>query len=148
VEYRERATAIVEWRAADDDEAERLVEAARCGRMQVTYKHHPLYTFVKDKRKGQTKGEGVNAFGGKWYAISPAGTKILPPPRGMEFRRTTVATMTPITTAGQATAMETSDPLIDGSRWLFVVAATMVAIFGLWGGSANGSTRTSRDRSP
>jgi predicted lipoprotein with Yx(FWY)xxD motif len=46
------------------------------GRLQVTYKHHPLYTFVKDKRAGQTNGEGVNAFGGSWDAISPAGTKI------------------------------------------------------------------------
>jgi len=52
------------------------------GRMQVTYKHHPLYTFVKDKRKGQTKGEGVDAFGGKWYAVSPAGTKVVHRPAG------------------------------------------------------------------
>jgi len=28
------------------------------GRLQVTYNHHPLYTFVKDTRKGQTNGEG------------------------------------------------------------------------------------------
>ena len=27
------------------------------GRLQVTYNHHPLYTFVKDTRKGQTNGE-------------------------------------------------------------------------------------------
>ena len=42
------------------------------GRRQVTYNHHPLYTFVKDKSKGQTKGEGVSAFGSKWYAVSPS----------------------------------------------------------------------------
>jgi predicted lipoprotein with Yx(FWY)xxD motif len=47
------------------------------GRMQVTYNHHPLYTFVKDKKQGQTSGEGVNAFGAKWYAVSPAGAKIV-----------------------------------------------------------------------
>jgi hypothetical protein len=35
VEHRERATVIVEWRAADDDEAERLVEAARRGVLLV-----------------------------------------------------------------------------------------------------------------
>ena len=52
------------------------------GRRQVTYNHHPLYTFVKDKKKGQTKGEGVNAFGAKWYAISPAGGKIRQQPAG------------------------------------------------------------------
>ena len=28
------------------------------GRRQVTYNHHPLYTFVKDTKKGQTHGEG------------------------------------------------------------------------------------------
>jgi predicted lipoprotein with Yx(FWY)xxD motif len=32
------------------------------GRLQVTYNHHPLYTFVKDTRKGQTNGEEVDAF--------------------------------------------------------------------------------------
>ena len=52
------------------------------GRLQVTYNHHPLYTFVKDKSKGQTKGEGVSAFGSKWYAVSPAGAKVTPKPAG------------------------------------------------------------------
>jgi len=47
------------------------------GRLQVTYNHHPLYTFVKDKRKGQTNGEGVNAFGATWYAVSTAGGKVV-----------------------------------------------------------------------
>ncbi len=46
------------------------------GRLQVTYNHHPLYTFVKDKSKGQTNGEGVNAFGAEWYALSPSGAKV------------------------------------------------------------------------
>jgi hypothetical protein len=46
----------------------------------VTYNHHPLYTFVKDKKAGQTNGEGVNAFGGAWHAISPTGTKVEPKP--------------------------------------------------------------------
>ena len=46
------------------------------GRLQVTYKHHPLYTFVKDTSKGQTNGEGVNAFGAEWDALSPAGAKV------------------------------------------------------------------------
>ena len=43
------------------------------GRLQVTYKHHPLYTFAKDTKKGQTNGEGITAFGGQWHAVSPAG---------------------------------------------------------------------------
>jgi predicted lipoprotein with Yx(FWY)xxD motif len=46
------------------------------GRLQVTYNHHPLYTFAKDKNKGQTSGEGVNAFGGEWDVVSPAGARV------------------------------------------------------------------------
>src|SRR4029077_9025625 len=46
------------------------------GRLQVTYNHSPLYTFVKDTKAGQTNGEGVNAFGASWDAMTPAGTKI------------------------------------------------------------------------
>ena len=46
------------------------------GRLQVTYNHHPLYTFYKDTRKGQTKGEGLDFFGGEWYAVSPAGKTV------------------------------------------------------------------------
>jgi predicted lipoprotein with Yx(FWY)xxD motif len=49
------------------------------GRLQVTYNHHPLYTFVKDTKAGQTNGEGVNAFGAVWDAVSPAGAKIPKP---------------------------------------------------------------------
>jgi predicted lipoprotein with Yx(FWY)xxD motif len=49
------------------------------GRLQVTYNHHPLYTFVKDKKAGQTNGEGVNAFGAAWDAMSPAGATIEKP---------------------------------------------------------------------
>jgi len=46
------------------------------GRMQVTYNHHPLYLFVQDTKKGQTSGEGLNAFGAHWYAVSPAGAAL------------------------------------------------------------------------
>ena len=46
------------------------------GRLQVTYNHHPLYTFVKDTRKGQTNGEEVDAFGAEWYAVSAAGAQV------------------------------------------------------------------------
>jgi predicted lipoprotein with Yx(FWY)xxD motif len=46
------------------------------GRLQVTYNHHPLYTFVKDTRKGETNGEELNVFGAEWYAISAAGSKV------------------------------------------------------------------------
>jgi predicted lipoprotein with Yx(FWY)xxD motif len=46
------------------------------GRMQVTYNRRPLYTFVKDTKKGQTHGEGLTAFGAQWNAVSPAGSKV------------------------------------------------------------------------
>jgi predicted lipoprotein with Yx(FWY)xxD motif len=46
------------------------------GKLQVTYKGHPLYTFVNDKSAGQTTGEGSNAFGAKWYALAPSGATI------------------------------------------------------------------------
>ena len=46
------------------------------GRLQVTYNHHPLYTFVKDTRKGQTNGEALDVFGAEWYAVSTAGARV------------------------------------------------------------------------
>src|SRR5579884_3032924 len=39
------------------------------GTTQVTYKGHPLYTFLEDARAGQTKGEGSKNFGASWYAL-------------------------------------------------------------------------------
>jgi len=46
------------------------------GKLQVTYKGHPLYTFQLDKKAGQTTGEGSNNFGAKWYALAPSGATI------------------------------------------------------------------------
>jgi hypothetical protein len=43
----------------------------------VTYNRHPVYTFVKDTKQGQTNGEGLSAFGGTWDALSPAGAKVV-----------------------------------------------------------------------
>lgn len=46
------------------------------GRLQVTYRHHPLYRYAGDSSKGQTNGQGLNESGGLWWVLSPAGNKI------------------------------------------------------------------------
>ena len=46
------------------------------GKPQVTYNGHPLYRFAKDENPGDANGEGLNAFGGNWYVLSPAGTMV------------------------------------------------------------------------
>jgi predicted lipoprotein with Yx(FWY)xxD motif len=40
---------------------------------QVTYNQHPLYYYQGDSGAGQQNGQGVDAFGAKWYAVTPAG---------------------------------------------------------------------------
>jgi predicted lipoprotein with Yx(FWY)xxD motif len=46
------------------------------GTTQVTYAGHPLYRFINDKAAGEATGQGVNAFGGPWYVVSPSGAQI------------------------------------------------------------------------
>jgi predicted lipoprotein with Yx(FWY)xxD motif len=46
------------------------------GTTQVTYNKHPLYTFVGDQgKRGATTGEGLEAFGAKWYVVAAKGTE-------------------------------------------------------------------------
>ena len=52
------------------------------GARQVTYNGHPLYLFKGDGKAGDTKGEALNAFGGNWYALSPAGNEVQAPSSG------------------------------------------------------------------
>lgn len=47
----------------------------RDGTIQLTYAGHPLYRYSRD-RSGEFNGNGVEAFGGKWYAIRPSGEKL------------------------------------------------------------------------
>jgi predicted lipoprotein with Yx(FWY)xxD motif len=49
------------------------------GSIGVTYGGHPLYTFIKDTKAGQTAGQGVNAFGGLWYVVATNGKAITKP---------------------------------------------------------------------
>lgn len=46
------------------------------GAAQVTYNGHPLYRFSGDAKAGETNGEGIDAFGSEWYAVSTSGDKI------------------------------------------------------------------------
>ena len=47
------------------------------GKLQVTYHGHPLYRFSGDTGAGQTTGEGLTDFGGRWYAVSAAGSAVV-----------------------------------------------------------------------
>jgi predicted lipoprotein with Yx(FWY)xxD motif len=46
------------------------------GGPQMTYNGHPLYLYSADKKPGDTKGEGLTAFGGSWFALTPAGAQL------------------------------------------------------------------------
>ena len=65
------------------------------GSLQVTYNKHPLYTYVLDKRAGQTKGERVSAFGARWYAVSATGRAVVKAPTTGTSTSTTTTTPYP-----------------------------------------------------
>jgi len=43
------------------------------GTAQVAYNGHPLYYYSGDSGAGQLNGQGVDAFGAKWFVVTPAG---------------------------------------------------------------------------
>jgi predicted lipoprotein with Yx(FWY)xxD motif len=45
------------------------------GTTQVTYAGHPLYTYVEDKKPGDSKGNDFSSFGAQWYALEPSGAE-------------------------------------------------------------------------
>jgi len=47
-----------------------LATAKRGSKLQVTYKGHPLYTYVGDAKPGQATGEGSEGF---WFVVTAAG---------------------------------------------------------------------------
>jgi predicted lipoprotein with Yx(FWY)xxD motif len=47
------------------------------GRRQVVYAGHPLYRYSGDAAAGDTTGEGLDTFGGRWWLVSPSGRKIV-----------------------------------------------------------------------
>jgi predicted lipoprotein with Yx(FWY)xxD motif len=48
------------------------------GSLEVTYDRWPLYTWVGDTRPGVATGEGLDQFGGYWYALRPDGAAVKP----------------------------------------------------------------------
>jgi predicted lipoprotein with Yx(FWY)xxD motif len=43
---------------------------------QVVFKGHPVYYFAGDSATGDTKGEGLNDFGGLWTMVTPSGAAL------------------------------------------------------------------------
>jgi predicted lipoprotein with Yx(FWY)xxD motif len=46
------------------------------GTTQVTYHGHPVYRYIGDQKPGDTNGQGVSAFGARWYAVNPGGRRL------------------------------------------------------------------------
>ena len=46
------------------------------GTTQLTYNGHPVYLFAQDQKAGETKGQGVSAFGAAWFALNSAGNQV------------------------------------------------------------------------
>ena len=65
------------------------------GTRQLTYNKHPLYTYKLDTGAGQTNGEGLKAFGARWYAVSRDGSAVKPGSGGTTSTTTTTGCTTP-----------------------------------------------------
>jgi predicted lipoprotein with Yx(FWY)xxD motif len=46
------------------------------GARQVVYNGRPLYRYEPDTAAGQTRGQGVSAFGARWYVVAASGRVI------------------------------------------------------------------------
>jgi predicted lipoprotein with Yx(FWY)xxD motif len=82
------------------------------GSTQATYNGHPLYTFIKDTGPGTDKGNGVNAFGGLWHALTVSGSAV---PASISFGRSSHhhhsrATHAAVTTPPASPAMAPAQP--------------------------------------
>src|SRR5438132_13148108 len=49
----------------------------RDGSSQVTYRGHPLYYYIGDRRPGQVLCQDVEEFGGRWYVLTRRGSAVL-----------------------------------------------------------------------
>jgi predicted lipoprotein with Yx(FWY)xxD motif len=46
------------------------------GKTQVTYDGHPVYRFSGDAKPGDVKGQGIDEFGARWYAVVASGRRL------------------------------------------------------------------------
>ncbi len=46
------------------------------GTRQLAYAGHPLYRFSGDSKPGDVNGEGIQSFGGTWYALARSGAAV------------------------------------------------------------------------
>jgi predicted lipoprotein with Yx(FWY)xxD motif len=58
------------------DQAKLGTSARTDGTTQLTYAGHPLYRFTGDSKPGDTNGQGSQAFGAGWDALTARGQKI------------------------------------------------------------------------
>jgi predicted lipoprotein with Yx(FWY)xxD motif len=69
-------TVTLKPRAAGGAVAGKIGTIRAHGQRQATYGGHPLYYYVGDRKPGDVRGEGLDQFGGKWYAMAPSGRVI------------------------------------------------------------------------
>jgi len=48
------------------------------GKTYPTYRGWLMYEYVSDGRPAEGHGEGIQSFGGTWYALSTSGTLVMP----------------------------------------------------------------------
>jgi predicted lipoprotein with Yx(FWY)xxD motif len=64
-------------RAGGGAKASRLSTSRRAGgARQVLYAGHPLYRYAGDGGPGKTAGQGLTAFGARWFVVAPSGRTI------------------------------------------------------------------------
>jgi predicted lipoprotein with Yx(FWY)xxD motif len=64
------------------------------GRIQVTYRGRPLYSFAEDTKTGETNGEGIKDVG-TWHAAKPGDSSAPQPTQPEPYPSTTYPTTAP-----------------------------------------------------
>jgi predicted lipoprotein with Yx(FWY)xxD motif len=77
------SSCLTEWPAVPPGRADNVagtIAAAMTpdGNPIATVAGHPVYTFSGDQGPGDVNGEGLQDFGGVWYAVSSSGEAVTP----------------------------------------------------------------------